>query len=226
MPRDIRNPILASIACALALIPLVVIAYSGGAVETLDRSIYGDLGTSSGAAHDLSTAVVVFGDLLPVLAILALLVAVGFAVGRRRQALAAVAVVIGAGLTSQVLKHLLHHHGLQERLLGADHPFVYSFPSGHMTAAAALAVALVLVVPPRMRTAAVAVGAAFTLAMAVSVVILNWHFPSDVLGGLLVVGSWSFAVVAALRLTRPPRPAPPSERRQRAASGRFELLSE
>jgi membrane-associated phospholipid phosphatase len=226
MPRDARNSILASLACALALVPVVLLAYGGGAVETLDRRLYGDLGARDGVAHGLSTAVVVFGDLLPVLGILALLVAVGFAVGRRRQALAAIAVVIGAGLTTQVLKQLLHHQGLQERLLGPDHPFVFSFPSGHITAAASLSVALVLVAPPRMRTAAAAVGAAFTMAMAVSVVILNWHFPSDVLGGLLVVGSWGFAAVAALRLTRPRRPAPPSQRRQRAASGPLELLSE
>ena len=134
--------------------------------------------------------------------------------------------MIGAGLTTQVLKQLLTHQGLQERLLGPDHPFVFSFPSGHTTAAASLAVALLLVAPPRMRPAAAAAGIAFTLAMAVAVIVLHWHFPSDVLGGLLVVGSWCFAVIAALRLTRPRRPAPPSPGHPPARSRPVGLLLE
>jgi membrane-associated phospholipid phosphatase len=29
--------------------------------------------------------------------------------------------------------------------------------------------------------------------------VLSWHYPSDVLGALLVVGAWAFAILAVLR---------------------------
>jgi membrane-associated phospholipid phosphatase len=32
------------------------------------------------------------------------------------------------------------------------------------------------------------------------VVVLGWHYPSDVAGALLVVGAWGFAALAWLRL--------------------------
>jgi membrane-associated phospholipid phosphatase len=30
--------------------------------------------------------------------------------------------------------------------------------------------------------------------------VLGWHFPSDVLGGVLVASGWGFAVLAVLRM--------------------------
>jgi membrane-associated phospholipid phosphatase len=29
--------------------------------------------------------------------------------------------------------------------------------------------------------------------------VLSWHYPSDVLGALLVVGAWAFAILAVMR---------------------------
>lgn len=66
----------------------------------------------------------------------------------------------------------------------------YSFPSGHAANAAILAMALVILVWPllehRGRTVAVAVGAAYTVITALDRVYLGVHFPSDVIGGLLL----------------------------------------
>jgi membrane-associated phospholipid phosphatase len=31
---------------------------------------------------------------------------------------------------------------------------------------------------------------------------LDWHYPSDVLGGILVAGGWGFAALAGLRVAR------------------------
>jgi len=50
-----------------------------------------------------------------------------------------------------------------------------------------------------------------------SVVVIEWHFPSDVLGGILVAAGWGFAAVAALRLARPPGPAAPAQSSRRFA---------
>ena len=55
----------------------------------------------------------------------------------------------------------------------------------------------------------------------IAVVVIQWHYPSDVVGGILVVSSWTFAVIAGLRLLRPRgSDGPPRERRE-TASGRF-----
>ncbi len=72
-----------------------------------------------------------------------------------------------------------------------------------MTAAATLACSLVLVVPPRLRPYAAVLGAAFALAVAGSVVRLGWHYPSDVVGGVLIALTWAAAAVAALCVYRP-----------------------
>jgi membrane-associated phospholipid phosphatase len=97
-------------------------------------------------------------------------------------------------------------------------PLSDAFPSGHATAAASIAVALMLVAPPRLRAPAVLVGCGFASAVGVSVVVLQWHFASDVIGGFLVAAGWGFAAVAALRLARPRDRAPSP-----GAAGRFAI---
>lgn len=222
MRRDVRNPLLASAACLLLLAPVVVFAYWVAAGERLDATILRRLAVHDGGTiHAVAAAVTALGEPLALLAILALLVALGFAVGRSREALAAAAIVAGANVTTQVLKELLSHPRLQEELVGYGRPWPDAFPSGHTTAAASLAVALLFVVPPRFRFEAAAVGAAFTAAMAVAVVLMSWHYPSDVVGALLVVASWSFAAVAVLRLLRPPRREPAPRERRETGSGEF-----
>jgi membrane-associated phospholipid phosphatase len=223
VPREVRNLLIAAVACSLALAPVVALAYWFGPTERLDGgTLHRFAEHDDGAAHAFATAVGSLGQLLPVVAIVLCLVAVGFAVGRRRQALAGAAIVLGAGVTTQVLKHLFVHVRAQAEMRGFDLPWPDSFPSGHTTAAASLAVLAVLAVPPRFRAVAAAVGTAFTAAMGFSVVLLHWHYPSDVVGGCLVVAAWTFAALAVLRALQPRRPAaPPPERRRETSSGDF-----
>ncbi len=61
---------------------------------------------------------------------------------------------------------------------------VLSYPSGSTVGAAALATAAVLVVPMRWRVAATVAASVYALWMAVAVVALRWHFPTDALAGL------------------------------------------
>ena len=49
-----------------------------------------------------------------------------------------------------------------------------------------------------MRPLAFVVGAGFVAAVGCSVLILSWHYPSDVLGGILVASAWGFAALACL----------------------------
>lgn len=223
MSREVKSLLVAAAACLLALAPVVALAYWLDPTERLDATILRRFAEhDDGGAHVLSTAIVSLGDLLPLLAIVLCLTALGFAAGRRRETLAGIAVVAGAGITTQVLKHLLEHVRMQSELRGYGLPWPDSFPSGHTTAAASVAVLLVLAVPPRFRTPAAGVGAAFTAAMAFAVILLHWHYPSDVLGGLLVVAAWTFGALAVLRALSPRRPAePPRAKRRETSSGRF-----
>jgi membrane-associated phospholipid phosphatase len=126
----------------------------------------------------------------------AALVALALARRRPRVALAVVAVLGLAPLTSETLKPLLAHPHVR---LDAVHIGPASWPSGHSTAALALVLCAVLVAPARLRPMVAAAGAAFALAVGVSLLILAWHMPSDVLGGYLVATLWAALAVAALR---------------------------
>jgi membrane-associated phospholipid phosphatase len=219
MSRDVRNPILASAACALLLVPLAWLAYKVGPSMRVDRSILVRLGEHRGGAHEVASVIAHLADPLPLIAMLAAVLVFGIAVRRPRETVAALVVVAGANLTTQVLKHLLQHSRFDINY-GLFQPLSEAFPSGHTTAAASLAAALVLVAPPRLRSLAVAIAVTFTAAVGVSVVVVQWHYPSDVLGGLLVVASWTFAAIAALRWIGPRRRDSAASDGERS-SGRF-----
>jgi membrane-associated phospholipid phosphatase len=200
MSRDAKTPLLAALACAIAIPPLAVAAHSWESFQRLDLRIFIHLRREAGPFNTLAGVLVNLGDLAALLVLLAAIAALGLAIGRRREVIASVVVVAGANLTTQVLKATLEHARHKAFEHGIELPWPNSFPSGHATAAASIAAALLLVVPARHRLAAVAVGGALTAAVGFSVVILGWHYPSDVLGGLLVVGAWGFAALAWLRL--------------------------
>jgi membrane-associated phospholipid phosphatase len=199
MSRDVKGPLFAAFLCAAAIVPLAVMAYSYDPVETLDRNLLFDLRREVGFGHTFAAAFVNLGDLGALLVMLAAVCAIGLGFGRRREVLAAVVLVAGANVTTQVLKSVLEHARTKAFEHGWELPWPNSFPSGHTTAAASIAVALLLVVPPAYRLLAAGVGVALTGAVGLSVVILGWHYPSDVLGALLVVATWGLCAVAYLR---------------------------
>ena len=199
MTRRVKAPLLAAIACAAAIAPLAALAYSYGPVKSRDLSLLMHLERGTGRAHDLATALVTLGDLGPLLILAAVVVGIGLWFGRRREAVAAVVLIVGANVTTQALKSVLAHVRYTAAQQGWELPWPNSFPSGHTTAAATIAVALLFVVPARHRLAAAVVGFLLTAAVGISVMVLSWHYPSDVLGALLVVGTWAFAILAVLR---------------------------
>ncbi|MEU4563174.1 phosphatase PAP2 family protein [Actinoplanes sp. NPDC023936] len=111
-------------------------------------------------------------------------------------AIAAAILVLGANVTTQVLKGRLHRpafDGLQ---------WENSLPSGHTTAAAAMAFALVLVLPEAVRGTAALAGAGFTGAIAIGTVWARWHRPSDTVAAILVVLAWGALVIFGIRVLR------------------------
>jgi membrane-associated phospholipid phosphatase len=209
-----KSALFAAIACALAIAPLAVIAYAWGPFQHVDLRILLHLRREEGPIHGLAEVLVDLGDLAALLVLLGTICVIGLRLGRRREVLAAIVVVAGANLTTQLLKTTLEHARHKAFEHGVELPWPNSFPSGHTTAAASIAVALLLVVPAAHRLAAAVAGATLTAAVGLSVVILGWHYPSDVLGGLLVVGTWGFAALAWLRI-RGGRDRAPSTREHR-----------
>jgi membrane-associated phospholipid phosphatase len=146
-----------------------------------------------GAAADLLQTISV-GSLAVVMMIL-----LGIALLRRQRmlALTTAVMVLGAVVTTEILKREVF---TRPPLLGHG---PNSFPSGHSTVALSVVMAVIFVQAPHHRTVAALVGVPYALAIGTATVVAGWHRPSDVLGGWLVVGAWSFAGVAALRLRSP-----------------------
>ncbi len=115
---------------------------------------------------------------------------------RPRLALGVAVLIIGANVTSQVLKtNLLSRPNLLQRPGAATVP---SFPSGHATVAMSLALALVLVVPARLRVMAGTIGIAYAVAIGGATLTAGWHRPSDIIAAYLIATVWATAVVAGL----------------------------
>ncbi|WP_067779495.1 phosphatase PAP2 family protein [Actinomyces vulturis] len=114
--------------------------------------------------------------------------------GRAHRAIYATVAVLGANLTTQVLKHVVFSRpmwGFSERWDGAN-----TLPSGHTTIAATAAVALVMVTSARWRPLAAWIGATLAFLMGYSTLVAQWHRPSDVAAALLVAATWGWAMVA------------------------------
>jgi membrane-associated phospholipid phosphatase len=191
-------PLLAAIGCLLTLVPLAFAAYKIGPTSHLDNSLLLQIARPRpGTVNGVAEVIRLLGELPVVVLLVAGLVLFGRHLGRRREAFAAAALVVGAGVTTQLLKFVFAYPRFADTWWTQPHDL--AFPSGHATAAAALSIALVLVVPPVHRLTAAAVGILATAGVCISVIILGWHYPSDVLGGLLVASAWGFAAVAWLR---------------------------
>ncbi len=200
MERRILAPLLAAAACMLGVLLLAFLTFEVAPVISLDVHALERLSAPHGGArYDTAVVVARLVDPLPYLLMTVAVIGFGLGEGRRRAALVALAMVLGANLTTQVLKGLLADHRAHE-FLTAYQPWSNAFPSGHTTAAAVLGIALVLVAPTRLRRPAALAAGAFAGAVGLAVVVIEWHYPSDVLGGLLVAAGWGFAALVALRL--------------------------
>ncbi|MDH3228080.1 MAG: phosphatase PAP2 family protein [Thermoleophilia bacterium] len=134
---------------------------------------------------------------------LAALVAVAVALWRRRPdvAVAVVVVLVGANVTTQVLKEVLAT--ADPLALDSERAFASAFPSGHSTAAASVGLVAVMAVAPELRRATATIAVIYAVGVGIATVALGWHYPSDVLGGYLVAGAWAAAVAAVLGLRHP-----------------------
>ena len=128
---------------------------------------------------------------------LSILACVTLALVRRRfdLALAAVALIGGANVTTQILKYdLFTRPDLSQ---GPN-----SLPSGHTTVALSIALAAVIVAPSAWRST-VAIGVSATAALVgVGTVLGRWHRPSDVIAATFVCVAWAAVGLLAAAMVR------------------------
>jgi membrane-associated phospholipid phosphatase len=199
MSERVKRPIAACLGCLLALALVASLAYRNDSLQWFDARVLHRLALRRDTAiGDVARLIAHLGDPVPQLVLLAGACLLALRLRRSERAIAAAVLVAGANLTTQLLKAALAHPRLQP-ILGYYQVGETAFPSGHTTAMASMSYAYVLVVPHSWRAVTAAAGAVATVAVGVAVVILNKHYPSDVLGGLLVASAWFFATVAALR---------------------------
>jgi membrane-associated phospholipid phosphatase len=205
MAKSVKAPVAAWLGCAAALVLLALVAYGIDAAQRADATLLAKFISHEGSHWgSLAHRIVHLGDPGSLLVMLAVACGIALWRGRPVDAVAAIVVVAGANLTTQVLKVALAHPRFQP-VLGHDQLGPVAFPSGHSTAAASIAIAFLFVAAPEWRPAVAFVGACLVAAVGCSVMILAWHFPSDVLGGILVASGWGFAVLAGMRAIERPQ---------------------
>jgi membrane-associated phospholipid phosphatase len=130
-------------------------------------------------------------------------VVVAFLRKRLDLAIVAFALVAGANLSTQLLKHVI----LTRPHLGNG--WTNSLPSGHATVVTSLVLALMLVAPYAWRWLVSLAGAVAVTVAGVGTVVANWHRPSDVVAAFAVCLAWGALGLAVISA----RSAPPAARR-------------
>ncbi|MDR7085512.1 membrane-associated phospholipid phosphatase [Aeromicrobium panaciterrae] len=118
--------------------------------------------------------------------------------GQPRIGAAAAVVLVGANLTTQILKESV----LERPDLGLG--TLNSLPSGHTTVVASAVGAALLVAPGVFRPVVALAGGFATTLTGASTVVAGWHRPADVMAALAISLLWTAVVAAAIHGPRHP----------------------
>lgn len=207
MPVSVKRLLLLAFAFAAGVGLLGLLFYQSTRFSTFDANLTADLlAPADSASGSLADSVSDGGGGGPLVIGLLVTVALGILWRRPWHLMAGIGVFFFANITTQLMKLVLAHPDLQGAL-GATYPVQIDYPSGHTTAAFALGFALWLTAPPRSRGWAGAVGLIYGVAVGIGVVVAGWHYVSDVVGAVMVVGFWAALALAALVAARLERPA-------------------
>jgi membrane-associated phospholipid phosphatase len=207
--RSTTVPLLVALAGFLAMAATGLLALGSSRAHLRDAAmLHGFVALDRPRVHDAMVALVHLADPLPYVVAGAALIGWALKRGLPQRAGAVAVLLVVTGACTQALKHLLAQPRF-EAWLGTNQIGEASWPSGHSTAAMTLALCAVLVAPAALRPAVAVLGGALAAGIGYAVLVLAWHFPSDVLGGFLMAGTWTAFAVAALRAVEP--------RRERAA---------
>jgi membrane-associated phospholipid phosphatase len=218
--RRATVPLLVALGCALGVLLVGALALDVPFVHARDAAaLHGFIALDRPETHGLLERIVMTMDPGPYALLGLVLVAVAVATGRPARAATVVVLMLGTGATTQALKQVIPSERF-DLFLGFDQVGPHAYPSGHSTAAMTVALCAVLVAPPAVRAVVAALAGLGAAAVGYGLVILSFHYPSDVLGGYLVAGAWTAAALAVLRTVEARRPA----ERRRAGPGPLILL--
>lgn len=182
--------ILACSALFVALYEYFVRSASGQLIE------FSLLNASEHFEHPLPTMDLSMGwNMVLVVAVpAALFIAIAVARQKFMAALIAVGTVVGANLSTQLLKH----NWLDKPMLaeGPEWPPYWmnnTLPSGHTTMVTSIAVAVFLIASPRQRPFFAVLIAFYAGTVGAYTFIETWHTPADVMTAYLMVGAWALA---------------------------------
>ena len=167
--------------------------------QQIDESAYAGADVWKGGLYELANA---FLNALPAASVvLGCIAALAIVLVRRNWSvfLVAVGVAAAANASTQILKYTV----LSRPAKGVDVGLANSLPSGHTTVAASDALLVFLVTSSRFRPLTAVIGSAFTVAAGCSTLVEQWHRPSDVVAGMLVVAFWGCVgglILAAMRV--------------------------
>jgi membrane-associated phospholipid phosphatase len=189
-------PVLLAVACPLLLFALLAYGVRDGATFSWDRELvayfdthYYDLGPLRRVAKGLVYLGIAVGAVLALLVCSALV-----RLQRRRQAVFWALAVTGALTLTLVLKPVFQRPQIGDPAGG------YSFPSGNAVASVALVLSVFLLLSrTRWRWIVALAGVALVSLYGLALVLLLWHYPSDVVAGWCVAFAWVMALWLGLR---------------------------
>ena len=191
--------VLLTVCCVAAVVALYVIAVRTEVGQRLDERALQTRSVVDGEPREVARNVLETISVSSLAVAGGALVFIGLVRGRVFLAVSVGVAILGANVTTEVLKlHVLERPYL---VVGAGRLW-NTFPSGHSTVAMSLAVGAVLVAPHRLRGTVALAGVAYAAAVAGATVVTGWHRPSDTIGGGLVAVGWGAAVAAVLVATR------------------------
>jgi hypothetical protein len=205
VPAGTRSLLLAAVAMAgTALVSFAVVAtvaLGSATGQRLDRRAMDALSSPQRTTHRL-IEVLSLVSVWSVALVLAGCVVLALLRHRVAAAVAAMVLVAGANVTTQVLKY----HVLSRPDIGFG--ATNSLPSGHTTVAVSLALAGVLVAPAALRSLVALLGSGGATLIGAGTVVGRWHRPGDVVAGVAVCLLWAALALAVLTLLRRDGPAP------------------
>jgi membrane-associated phospholipid phosphatase len=194
----------AAVMAATALVAFAVVAavaLGSATGQRLDRRAMDALSSPQRTTHRL-VEVLSLVSVWSVALVLAGCVVLALLRRRVAAAVAAMVLVAGANVTTQVLKYdVLTRPDIG---FGSDN----TLPSGHTTVAVSLALAGVLVAPVALRGVVALLGSGGATLIGAGTVVGRWHRPGDVVAGVSVCLLWAALALAVLALLRRDRPAP------------------
>ena len=199
MSRRTSAALLTALGCAALAGLTWVLAFRTGAGHAADAAaLDGFARLQSTHASLLGQQIAHLFDPVPYALLAGVVVVVALITRGPRGAIAVAAILVIPNAVTQQLKVLTAEDRVPGSFTSTLHVDPVSWPSGHSTAAMAFVLCAVIASPAGARRVVALAGALFAAAVAYSVVLLGWHFPSDALGGVAVAGAGASLGIAAL----------------------------